>query len=275
MRVALARRAAWCLDGSVGSLESVASRATQVVDQFGVCVIPGLLEQRCPSALASVSAKLEAQFRPVYGHFASAQKPIGIGSAAGYKELVQRSTGRFDVPAESSCFTAEELSVFEQLAAAMFGRGGYEPVFCGMVKALPKSPAQEWHIDSPHEAEEHQPALLCNMLVALHDVPLESGPTEFVPGSHFQTNHFTNPRVDLAKIPYQHGCNAPLRTLGPSAQGWRAPLPKGTLVVFDDRILHRGTANLSERERSLGYISYKRRGFEETTHFESAKSLFA
>lgn len=37
-----------------------------------------------------------------------------------------------------------------------------------------------------------------------------------------------------------------------------AALPAGTLVLFDDRILHRGGGNASSDCRYVGYFSYKR-----------------
>ena len=56
--------------------------------------------------------------------------------------------------------------------------GDASPSFCGVVFSRPGSPAQQWHIDSPHESDEHLPAHAVNVLLALEDVPLAAGPTE-------------------------------------------------------------------------------------------------
>ena len=82
--------------------------------------------------------------------------------------------------------------------------GDASPSFCGVVFSRPGSPAQQWHIDSPHESDAHLPgeharllfhvssrwvaslshwrrcvlAHAVNVLLALEDVPLAAGPTE-------------------------------------------------------------------------------------------------
>ena len=50
----------------------------------------------------------------------------------------------------------------------------------------------------------HAPPNLINGLVALHDVTLAMGPTEFVPGSHRETNHHSNNRVQGETVVYQN-----------------------------------------------------------------------
>ena len=51
-------------------------------------------------------------------------------------------------------------------------------------------------------------------------------------------------------------------------------LPIGSFVAFDDRVMHRGLANRSDRKRYLGYFSYRKKGYAENTHFESQRSVF-
>ena len=58
----------------------------------------------------------------------------------------------------------------------------------------PATPTQCWHTDSPHVASEHQAAHALNVLVALHNIPMDMGPTECARGSHFLTNHLSNTR---------------------------------------------------------------------------------
>ena len=161
------------------------------------------------------------------------------------------------------------------------------PSFCGVVFSRPGSPAQQWHIDSPHEAAEARPAHAVNVLLALADIPLTAGPTEVARGTHQLTNHLQRPWLDRDSLLYQseteRNTPATLRYPGhaedaamsqPVAQAMAA----GDCLIFDDRILHRGLANASQHERWVAYFSYlrPRPGLEEIadTHFEASRSLF-
>ena len=115
-----------------------------------------------------------------------------------------------------------------------------EHSFSGVVSSEPSSPAQFWHTDSPHLAAEHLGPHAINVMMALHDVPMEMGPTECARGSHFLTNHLSNP----------------------------------ALKIFDDRLLHRGLANRSKLTRHMAYFSYRQKGYVGNTHFEAQRSVF-
>ena len=45
--------------------------------------------------------------------------------------------------------------------------------------------------------------------------------------------------------------------------------------MLADRVLHRGGANRSTRDRDVAYFSFHRDGFEPSTHFEATRSLRA
>ncbi|MGH7178252.1 MAG: hypothetical protein ACREJC_12800, partial [Tepidisphaeraceae bacterium] len=103
-------------------------------------------------------------------------REIGIGSAAGYDEIVQRSPGRWDLPISPQQFGMDVKSApWWPLVAAVLGEDA-EYSFSGIVFSDPGSPAQCWHIDSPHLASEHRAAHAVNALVALHDIPMDMGP---------------------------------------------------------------------------------------------------
>jgi ectoine hydroxylase-related dioxygenase (phytanoyl-CoA dioxygenase family) len=220
-------------------------------------------------------------------------RPIGIGSRNGFYELVQRSPGRFDVPMSESDLmpiwgtqgsTAPQVPWLE-LVRATLGPDA-QPSFCGIVFSRPGSPAQHWHIDSPHEAVEARPAHAVNVLLALADIPLAAGPTEVARGTHLATNHLASPWLDRDNLLYQSETEvtpAVLRraeqaadagVVQPAAQAMAA----GDCLIFDDRILHRGLANTSEQERWVAYFSYlrPRPGMDgiANTHFEASKSVF-
>lgn len=206
-------------------------------------------------------------------------RPIGIGSAAGYLELVQRSPGRWDVPITPAQFgTDDRFLPWWPLVSQVLGDDA-EHSFSGVVFSEPGSPAQQWHIDSPHTHARHHPPHALNVLLALHDIPSEMGPTEMARGSQVLTNHLDNPRLVCDELVYQSETTSPAALVAgrpePAPETWSAALSAGCCLVFDDRILHRGGANGSGHARYVAYFSYRKRGYAENTHFESSRSLFA
>ena len=206
------------------------------------------------------------------------ERPIGIGSAAGFVEIVQRSPGRWDLPITPRQFGTDDRALpWWPLVAGVLGEDA-EHSFSGVVYSEPGSPAQCWHIDSPHEEADHRAPHALNVLVALHDVPVDMGPTEIARGSHALTNHLHNRALVRDELVYQHPGTTPgqlVEGTGAAAPTlWAEPLYAGSCLVFDDRILHRGLANRSDRARYVAYFSYRKRGYGENTHFESQRSVF-
>ena len=261
----------------------------------GVVLARGLVDS---SLLQEIGELMRARAARVMG--ALGTRSIGIGSRAGYHELVQRSPGRFDVPMSemdlaplwgSQGSLAPEVPWLGLVRAAL-GPDAL-PTFCGVVFSRPGSPAQQWHIDSPHEAAEARPAHAVNVLLALADVPLAAGPTEVARGTHLLTNHLARPWLNRDDLLYQTATEITPAVLRRTALAEVAdeehsdkgvecpevqPMAAGDCLIFDDRILHRGLANTSERERWLAYFSYvrPRPDMERVadTHFEASRSLF-
>lgn len=237
----------------------------------GFVNLPGLCGESFVRRIVRVSRRRIREVRAALG-----DRPIGIGSAAGYDEIVQRSPGRWDVPISPEQFgvCATELPWWP-LVAAVLGDDA-EHSFSGVVFSDPGCPAQCWHIDSSHTDAEHREAHALNVMVALHDVPLEMGPTELAVGSHVLTNHLSNPSLVRDELVYQHAGTSPeLLVDGTREPARRAEaLTAGSCLVFDDRILHRGLANRSARTRYVAYFSARRKDYSENTHFESRRSLF-
>lgn len=205
-------------------------------------------------------------------------RKIGIGSAAGYDEIVQRSPGRWDIPITPQQFGLEDCEFpWSSMIAAVLGDDA-EHSFSGVVFSDPGSPAQCWHTDSPHIAAAHQAPHAINVLVALHDVPMEMGPTEIARGSHFLTNHLSNPALVPEELIYQHESTSPELLVKdsdiPVPGNYVNALAAGSCIVFDDRVMHRGLGNRSDRRRQMGYFSYRKKGYTENTHFESQRSVF-
>ena len=254
----------------------------------GVALVRGLVPE---SLLGSINGVMRAQAARVMA--ALGNRPIGIGSRNGYREVVQRSPGRFDVPMHERDLMpiwGAQGSIAADVpwlgpVRSVLGSDA-RPSFCGVVFSRPGSPAQQWHIDSPHEAAEPRTAHAVNVLVALADIPLAAGPTEVARGTHLLTNHLQRPWLDRDSLLYQSETEkvtpATLRQPGQADDAATQPdaqaMAGGDCLIFDDRILHRGLANASQQERWVAYFSYlrPRPGLEEIadTHFEASRSLF-
>ena len=162
------------------------------------------------------------------------------------------------------------------LIAAVLGDNA-EHSFSGVVYSDPGTPAQCWHIDSPHVSSDHLPPHALNVMVALHDTPLTMGPTELARGSHRLTNHLQNPALVSDELVYQHEKTVPEQLVANTEQavpeGVSSLLTAGSCLIFDDRILHRGRANDSTSRRSMVYFSYRQAGYAANTHFEAQRSV--
>jgi len=236
-----------------------------------------LLHRLCSSQLVErildVSGRRAREVREALG-----SREIGIGSAAGYAEIVQRSPGRWDVPVTPQEFGFNDNTLpWWPLVVAALGNDA-EHSFSGVVFSEPGSPAQCWHTDSPHVAPEHLAAHALNVLVSLHDIPLDMGPTEVARGSHILTNHLANPLLVRDELIYQHASTSPewlVKGTGkPVPECCASAMAAGSCLVFDDRIMHRGLANRSDKTRHVAYFSYRKKEYSENTHFESQRSVF-
>jgi hypothetical protein len=253
----------------------------------GVVLLRGLVPG---SLLGTINGVVRARAARVMA--ALGDRPIGIGSRNGYRDLVQRSPGRFDVPMHEEDLkpiwgdqgsTAPDVP-WLGLVRAVLGPHA-RPSFCGVVFSRPGSPAQQWHIDSPHEAAEARPAHAVNVLLALADIPLAAGPTEVARGTHLLTNHLQRPWLDRDNLLYQSEMEItpallrqPAQLEDAATQPAAQAMAAGDCLIFDDRILHRGLANASQHERWVAYFSYLRPrpvldGIADT-HFEASRSLF-
>lgn len=249
------------------------SAATQQLAVDGVVLLPGLCAAEISEHILSVSQRRAADVKAALG-----DSEIGIGSAAGYAEIVQRSPGRWDVPITPAEFGISDREMpWWPLVAAILGEDA-EHSFSDVVFSEPGSPAQCWHTDSPHLASEHLPAHAVNVMMALHDVSMAMGPTEIACGSHVLTNHLRNTSLVRDELIYQNAGTTPARlvrgTDDPVPDSIAPAMTAGSCLVFDDRILHRGLANRSNQTRSVAYFSYRKKGYAENTHFESRRSVY-
>lgn len=245
----------------------------QQVETDGFVALDGLCS---PEFIKNISNNSHGKVREI--NAALGDQQIGIGSAAGFREIVQRSPGRWDIPISPQEFQVVDHDMpWWSLIADILGDDA-EHSFSGVVYSEPGSPAQFWHSDSPHLATQHLPAHALNVLVALHDLPLAMGPTECARGSHKLTNHLNNTNLILDQLIYQHRHTSPKSLVAYSQdsipQACTNVLSTGSCLVFDDRLLHRGGANQSADTRYVAYFSYRRKDYSVNTHFESQRSVY-
>ena len=247
--------------------------AQKQLEDDGCILVAGLCDPSFIAHLREVSRHRSDEVMAALG-----PQTIGIGSAAGFDEVVQRSPGRWDIPISPDEFGVEDRALpWWPLIAAVLGEDA-EHSFSGVVYSEPGSPAQCWHIDSPHVSADHLPPHALNVMVALHDTPLAMGPTELARGSHRLTNHLQNPALVSDELVYQHEATVPEQLVANTEQavpeGFTSALAAGSCLIFDDRILHRGLGNASTSRRSMVYFSYRQAGYRENTHFEAQRSIY-
>lgn len=247
--------------------------AQRQLEEDGFMAVAGLCGPELVAHLLDVSLNRSREVMAALG-----TQTIGIGSANGFDEIVQRSPGRWDIPISPVEFGVDERALpWWPLIATMLGDDA-EHAFSGVVCSEPGSPAQCWHIDSPHISADHLPPHALNVMVAVHDTPLAMGPTELAKGSHRLTNHLQNPTLVSNEMVYQHETTAPEQLVATASvaapEGVTSALAAGSCLIFDDRILHRGLGNTSAGRRSMVYFSYRRAGYYENTHFEAQRSVY-
>lgn len=112
----------------------------------------------------------------------------------------------------------------------------------GMIVSHPGAAAQRWHMDTPHlfASKAHLPPHSLTVFIALVAFTEENGPTEFRLGSHEKVN-LVRPQ-----------------------QAVPATCEKGSLVVYDTRVMHRGGPNLSQEARPLVYLTFSRIWYRDT-----------
>lgn len=259
----------WVIEGREHSASSLISACASKLEEHGVVLVRDMFSaKQCESLRGKLLGQVDGVLQQ------ARQLPLGVGSAKGFHEVVVRSPGRYDVPCNFEAFRSDEIEPIEAVANGALER--CERVFCGVVCSDVGSAAQEWHVDSLHESVEHGPANVINALLAIDDVDEDMGPTEVVPGSHRETNHLiAGARAEKLgpRLAYQHASNRP-EAVGCARTSSAMAMSKGSALLFDDRLLHRGLANVSaNRRRMLAYFSYKRADFKPSTHFEAARSL--
>jgi ectoine hydroxylase-related dioxygenase (phytanoyl-CoA dioxygenase family) len=125
--------------------------------------------------------------------------------------------------------------------------------YCGLIISFPGSTDQPWHGDGPHLFGARQlPPHGINVFIPLHDITKEHGPTEFLPGSHRVSHALGTNEAIMAR--------SNIESVGPL-------LEVGSSLLYDYRVLHRGTHNCTNVSRLMFYMLYTKPWFNETINF--------
>lgn len=236
---------------------TTASRAARAFEEHGLVLLrgvvpPSVAEQCCDTVTASLEF---CRSRLLEKGMVMETSPFG------YHEIVHRSRLRFDMrllPGSPHTAQAaidpslEDLAPWVQVVQLILGEAAWK-IFTGGLMSLPGAEPQDTHMDGHHLFDDaiQCPPHCLTVLVPLVPVTRETGPTEFWPGSH----------------------NLERRQVGASP-GAAPELSLGDALLFDYKLIHRGTENVSDHLRPVMYTVWGRSWFNELVNFPS-ESLFA
>lgn len=197
-------------------------------------------------------------------HGGTIEYAMKCGAKNGFREIVMRSPGRYEMSLLHSEANRPSLdSILETLAPvipALLQESSLDELqIChvSLLMATPGAADQSWHADGGHASlSEHLPCHVLNVFIPLIDIPLELGPTELRPGTHYHTRNL-----------------APMMLLAKARKTLRSPvvpcLKQGDVLIFDYRILHRGRANKDpdKLNRPILVLTFAKKWFVDVCNF--------
>lgn len=117
------------------------------------------------------------------------------------------------------------------------------------------------HTDTRSPSDPAGEPILLTCFIALQDIDASMGPTVFMPNTHniYSHNVFFETGRDKASTP--DGTNSPKNGILRSSKSLiGAPIPKGSCIIFDPRVLHCAGANQypdAKETRALFYMTFK------------------
>ena len=132
---------------------------------------------------------------------------------------------------------------------------------------------QAWHADGPHLFDEVDlPAHALNVFFPLVDLDLQTGPTEFAPGSHVR-GHERVAQTDSGEAG-DGGGEAGNETPQKTPQKTLSILARaGDAIIFDYRTWHRGLPNSSDHDRQMLYMVVSKPWWTDSRNYRQEKSL--
>lgn len=215
----------------------------------------------------------------------SREYALGCGVKNGFREIVMRSPGRFEMTfgcdpsgklnddhdlksnitflkLRKTIEVIKQNTLFHSILRSLSSNkdsDGSDIYLCNLsiVISSPGASDQGWHADGGHvDTSKHLPCHCFNVFVPLINMTNEKlGPTEIRPGTHFHTRNLA-PMMLAAKA---------RKTLRPIVT---FPLKAGDMLIFDYRVLHRGKANTtSDDSRPILVMTFARSWFKDRLNF--------
>lgn len=185
----------------------------------------------------------------------------------------QRSPGRYELvnPLKTPFSDKEFVSntLFMPMMQNILGTKRLEIDTHSSVTSLGNTPQQHWHRDAGFlfdyaNLQKQVPPHGMVLFVPLVKVTEEMGPTEFLSGSHIQCPNSEKEQRQLG--------NWILNECRHSGKTLTTPAPTGSAVIFDLRILHRGTANTTPKRRPLMYLTIFQEWFVDHVNFNDKQT---
>ena len=222
--------------------EGATSDAHERLLVHGLCVferaLPVSLIDACRPVVALALTRLDADL-----------ETGGYSTESRTRVKVRAAEGSMDEPPLGDALL-HQRAPWLPLVHATLGEDALE-LWRGVLDNKPGSSGMRWHRDGEYleKGYEQADADCLNVFVPLIDVTAADGPTEFMPGSHYGAA-LHDSGEELAEEGELPACS-PL-------------LQRGDAVVFDFRLVHRGTPNVNDgrqgRSRPMLYIIYGRSG---------------
>ena len=221
---------------------------------------------------------------------------IKVGQEHGFKEIVHRATGRYDMQwkIDGEKHFLDEERVMNKFLPFVYQVLGGETMtnmnFNGCLFSVPGAKEQLWHIDGEHlftsednleltgkknvdffsKAEGGQvssilPAHCLNIFIPLVDVESNNGGTEFCLGSHFNTKFFKD------DIIWQN--SEWKERIGFKGDVMAIKVNAGEVLAFDYRVLHRALDHQGSEVRPVLYYTFTKRWFSDAMNFAELPSL--
>ena len=258
----------WISDAPCTELEGTASadvidcpsEATARMQKCGVVRVNGCAS---PYSIAGLLDHIDAKLAEAEANVAATPTDH---EATKFFGRVRRPINRTDLKLELlepvAAVVAEALKPLRAVCSDILSADA-ELFELGVFISEPNAPRQGVHPDTKFTPK----AIACSIFVALQDIDASMGPTEFFPGTHYETAHTAlqtrTQRATSALAGEAPSCGATDATMGPrerllrSAPRHLATLRRGDAVMFDTRCLHCGGANESSRRRVLLYVSFR------------------
>jgi ectoine hydroxylase-related dioxygenase (phytanoyl-CoA dioxygenase family) len=249
------------------------------------------------TALSTANAQIQNILKE-YRAIAETKGGLGLKKEGGYRELVQKDEGRFDLNLDhlipekkhnireytetenaiSNIFEYIEKRLRTVLSDVLTDQ--YVVNAFGAVVSHPNTTAQRWHVDSSHlfqvnsldAKEANLPCHFVTVFCPLYEFSEAIGPTEVALATQKRTAILANRTVED-----QYPDDSVVASIlsGKEVQVMKINAKVGDIIVMDGRTLHRGTSNLSTEIRPLMYLSFSRPWYYEFPRSQNdGRSLF-